>query len=308
MPPHGRRPAAAAVVLVLLAASALGLSACGEGVARGSGPPQVVAAEGVWGSIVAALAGPEAQVHSIISNPAQDPHSYEPTAADARALATAQLAVVNGIGYDPWARRLLDANPQSGRLVLDVGRSLHIPDTGNPHRWYDPGDVDAVARAITADLEALDPPEAAAYRRRLTTFQRVTLAPYHRLIAAVRHRYAGVAVGASESVFAPLAPALGLRLLTPASFMKAVSEGNELGAGDTATASAQIAHHAIRVWIVNAQNLTPEIDRLTAQARAAGIPVVTITETPSPAGADFAAWQTAQLIRLATALHTATGR
>ncbi len=308
MPLHGRRSAAAGVVVALLAAITLALSGCGEGVARGSGPPQVVAAESVWGSVATALAGPEAQVHSIITNPAQDPHSYEPTAADARALATAQLAIVNGIGYDPWARRLLDANPQSGRLALDVGSYLHVPDSGNPHRWYDPGDVDAVARAITADLEALDPPEATAYRRRLATFERVTLAPYHGLIAAIRRRYAGIPVGASESIFAPLAPALGLRLLTPASFMKAVSEGNELGAGDTSTASAQIAHHAIRVWIVNAQNLTPQIDRLTSQARAAGIPVVTITETPSPAGASFAAWQVAQLIRLATALHTATGR
>ncbi|HEY7630650.1 MAG TPA: zinc ABC transporter substrate-binding protein [Thermoleophilaceae bacterium] len=48
---------------------------------------------------------------SLIHNPATDPHDYEPTPSDARAMAEAQLAIVNGVGYDPWATKLLDANP-----------------------------------------------------------------------------------------------------------------------------------------------------------------------------------------------------
>ena len=214
----------------------LALSGCGQGAAASSGPPQIVAAENMWGSIAAQLAGSDARVKSIITNPAQDPHSYEPTAADARSLATAGLVIVNGIGYDEWSGRLLAANPQPGRLVLDVGTLLKVPTGGNPHRWYDPDDVITVAHAIEADLARLDPQHRASYAQRLRGFEAVALAPYHQAIAAVRRRYAGVPVGASESIFALQAPALGLRLLTPATFMKAISEGTEVSARDTATA------------------------------------------------------------------------
>jgi zinc/manganese transport system substrate-binding protein len=302
---RARRTVATLAAAALLTAS---LSGCGEGIARGSGPPQVVAAESMWGSIAQQLAGSGGHTASVIANPALDPHSYEPTAADARALATAQLVIVNGLGYDPWARHLLAANPQSGRIVLDVGTLLHVADGGNPHRWYDPADVDAVAHAITTDLTALDPARRAFYAQRLGHFEHVALAPYHRLIAAVRRRYAAQPVGASESIFALLAPVLGLHLLTPPSFMKAVSEGAELSARDTATARAQITARQIRVWVFNAQNATPEIGRLNALAHANGIPVTAITETPTPAGTSFEAWQVGQLQRLAAALHEATGR
>jgi zinc/manganese transport system substrate-binding protein len=298
------RPAAALTLVV----AALALSGCGEGGASALGLPQVVAAENMWGSIAAQVAGGDAQVQSIIDNPAQDPHSYEPTASDARTLATAQLVIENGAGYDPWAARLVAANPQSGRRVLDVGKLSHVASGGNPHRWYDPSDVVEVARAIAVDLEGLDPGHRAAYARHLAAFEHRSLASYHHWIATIKARYSGVAVGASESIFALLAPALGLDLRTPRGFMKATSEGTEVSARDTATATAQIAQHGIKVWIFNSQNATPQILRLNALARRAHIPIATITETLTPPRASFEQWQVAQLQALAGALHEATGR
>jgi zinc/manganese transport system substrate-binding protein len=296
----------AAALLVSIAV--LGLAGCGEGGASASGKPEVVAAENMWGSIAAQIAGPDAVVQSIITNPAEDPHSYEPTATDARTMATAQLAIANGIGYDPWAARLLDADPQSGRRVLDVGTLVHVADGGNPHRWYDPADVLTVARAIASNLEALDPRHRAAYAQRLTTFESAQLADYRRWIATIKRRYAGVPVGASESIFALLSPALGLDLLTPPSFMKAISEGTDVSARDIATATDQIEQHRIKAWIFNSQNATPEILRLNALARAAGIPIAMMTETLTPPSATFQRWQVGQLQSLAHALHEATGR
>ncbi|MEA2144449.1 MAG: zinc/manganese transport system substrate-binding protein [Solirubrobacteraceae bacterium] len=296
------------LTLAVTLAALLALSGCGQGAAASSGPPHIVAAENMWGSIAAQLAGSNARITSIITNPAQDPHSYEPTAPDARTLATAGLVIVNGIGYDEWSGRLLAANPQPSRLVLDVGTLLKVPSGGNPHRWYDPNEVSTVAQAIEADLARLDPHHQALYAQRLRSFETVALAPYHQAIAAVRRHYAGVPVGASESIFALQAPALGLRLLTPATFMKAISEGTEVSARDTATAADQITHHRIKVWVFNSQNATPEIAHLNALARANGIPVTTITETLAPATDSFEQWQVAQLRALARALHAATGR
>jgi len=268
----------------------------------------IVAAENFWGSIAIQLAGSKGSVQSIITNPAQDPHSYEPTAGDARTLATAKLAVVNGVGYDPWASQLLAANPTQGRLVLNVGTLLGLHDGDNPHRWYDPADVGKVANAITADLVRLDGSHARYFKRRRAAFEGRDLERYHALIAAIRARYAGVPVGASEGIFALQAPALGLKLITPYGFMKAISEGTELTAQETATAERQITGRTLKVWVYNAQNATPEIQRLTALAHAHGIPVVTITETLSPRTATFEQWQVAQLERLEKALHEATGR
>jgi zinc/manganese transport system substrate-binding protein len=292
-------------ILGALAAAGCGAVASGE---PGSGTVRVVAAENFWGSIASQLAGDRATVDSIITNPNEDPHSYEPTASDARRLATAQLAIVNGVGYDPWAPKLLSANPASGRTVLTVGDLFALKEGDNPHRWYDPTNVEAVANAITADLKKLDPGHASYYDQRRAEFENQRLASYHRLIADISAKYRGTAVGASESLFELLSPALGLHLTTPGSFLKAISEGTEVSAQDTLTVQRQLSHHEIKVWIYNSQNATPEIQRLNALARSEHIPVATITETLSPANASFEQWQVAQLQRIAQALHQATGR
>jgi zinc/manganese transport system substrate-binding protein len=298
-------PLAIAAALAL----ATGLAACGSTQAGGaSGSVRIVAAENFWGSIAAQLAGSGAHVQSIVVNPDQDPHDYEPKASDARALATAQLVIVNGIGYDGWASRLLAANPVGGRAVLDAGDLLGVHEGGNPHRWYDPADVERVADAITADLVRLDPRHATDYTRRRRSFETRGLARYHALIDAIRTRYAGVPVGASESIVALLAPALGLRLITPPRFMDAIGEGAEVGARDVAAVQRQLARGEAKVWIFNSQNATPDVQRLTALARAHGIPVATVTETLAPEHASFQQWQVAQLARLERALRQATGR
>ena len=269
---------------------------------------RVVAAENFWGGIASQLGGADTTTTSLIVDPAQDPHSYEPTAGDARTMATAQLAIVNGVGYDPWASQLLAANPVDRRITLDVGSLLHLHTGDNPHRWYDPADVERVAAAIAGALERLDPHHRADYAARLDEFETQSLSRYHGLITAIARRYRGVPVGASESIFALQAPALGLDLITPPSFLRAVSEGAELTAQDTATAERQITDHQIKVWVYNAQNVTPEVQRLNGLARAAGIPSVTVTETLSPQTDSFQQWQVAQLRALAAALARATGR
>jgi zinc/manganese transport system substrate-binding protein len=300
------RTGPAIAVLVGLAVMAAG---CADStVAAIGGKVRIVAAENFWGSIARQLGGAHAQVQSLIVNPAQDPHSYEPTTSDARAMATAQLAIVNGVGYDPWAPKLLAANPVNGRVELTVGSLLRLHEGDNPHRWYDPADVALVARTITAGLQRLDPPHKRYFAQRLRRLRSRGLGDYHRLIAQIRRRYHGVPVGASESIFALQAPALGLDLITPPGFMKAVSEGTELTAQDTIATERQLADHRIKVWVYNAQNVTPEIQRLNRAARSAGIPTVTVTETLSPASDSFQQWQVAQLTRLQAALHQATDR
>ncbi|TML79192.1 MAG: ABC transporter substrate-binding protein [Actinobacteria bacterium] len=293
---------AAALVVTLLT------GCVGTGGVASGGRIQVVAAESFWGSLASQLGGDRVRVTSIVSNPATDPHDYEPTPADGRALAGAGMVIVNGAGYDGWASKLLAASPSSGRVVLSIGDLVGVRRGGNPHRWYSPPDVERAIGAVTAGYSRLDPKHAPYFAARERSFETARLRAYHGLIVQIRQRYAGTAVGASESIFAPMAQALGLRLITPSGFLAAISDGTDPTAADKATTDRQISTRAIRVWVYNRQNTTPDVQRLNAAARRAGVPVTTITETPVPASATFQAWQVAQLESLRRALARATGR
>ena len=290
----------------VLALALTGCSTKPTTAANASGTVTVVAAENFWGSLAEQLGGAHAKVTSIINNPDADPHDYEATAADGRAVAAAGLVLVNGVGYDGWADKLVAANPSSTRTVLNVGDLVGLKEGDNPHRWYNPANVRAVIDRITTDYKKLDPADAAFFDSRHDTVLGTNLKGYVDAIAQIRAKYAGTPVGASESIFAMLAPALGLTLLTPASFLTAISEGTDPTAADKATIDAQIRTRQIRVYVYNSQNATPDVQAQVNEARQAGIPVTTITETLTPAGASFQDWQVAQLAALERALAQAT--
>ena len=302
----------AVLIGALLAGLVLVVAGCGgrskSAALAPNGVLQVVAAENFWGSIASQLGGSRVHVTSVITSPATDPHDYEPTAADARTLAGAQMAIVNGIGYDPWAQKLIAANPVQGRVVLNIGELVGIKPGGNPHRWYSPSDVQRTIDAIVSDYSKLDPKNGGYFARQKARFETSGLADYKQLIATINRKYHGVPVGASESIFAPLAQALGLRLLTPPTFLKAISEGTEPTAADKTTVDRQIADRQIKVWVYNAQNSTPDVKRITEAARKRGLPVTTITETLVPASASFQRWQSHQLKAVAAALAQARRR
>jgi len=304
-----RRSSFNILVSTLLAATVLaGCAMSPPSGGQGSAPyaprvVRVVAGENVWGSIAAQIGGAHAAVTSIIASPQTDPHAYEPTAADARRLADAQVAVMNGVGYDPWMNRLLAAAGGS-RTVLDVGELVGVAPGGNPHLWYSPGYVAQFTRAIANAMARVDPADRAYFLRRQAHFDNVALASYHEVIARIRARYAGRPVGGSESVVVYLCRALGLHLVTPPTFLRAVTQGTDVSAADKVTIDAQIRNRAIDVYLENVQNSTPDVQAQVAAARAAHIPVVAMSETLRPAGATFQAWQTAQLRALASALET----
>ena len=271
-------------------------------------PLTAVATTSAWGSLLAQLGGDRVRTYSLISNPNTDPHDYEPTPADARALAAARLVVENGAGYDGWAGRVLDASPDSQRIVLNVGDLASVGDDANPHLWYSPSDVNKLVDAAASALEKLDPVDASYFSQRKQTVVENGLARYRALIADIRGHYAGVAIGASESIVVPLAQALRLDVVTPASFLRAISEGIDPAAADKTVVDNQISDRRLAVYIYNRQNSTPDVTDQVARARKAGIPVVAMTETLTPAGASFQDWQVGQLESLRAGLRRATGR
>ena len=269
---------------------------------------EVVAAESSWGSLAAQIGGDRVEVTSIVSNPDADPHDYEPTADDARTISSAQYVIFNGVGYDEWARHVVDANGGRGQTVLDIGSLVGAEQGDNPHRWYFPDDVRKVVAKILDDYKRIDPTDSALFDARAADFETNELRRYNGLLNSIDQKYAGVPVGASESLFVGIADATGLQLVTPKSFVTAISEGIDPSAQDKTTVDQQIATKAIKVYVFNPQNSTPDIANLVEDAQRQGIPVVKFTETLVPEGATFIDWQVSQLQALADALASATGR
>ncbi|WP_327144427.1 metal ABC transporter solute-binding protein, Zn/Mn family [Nocardia sp. NBC_01327] len=309
-PGNSKRVMAAALGAVAVSAVVVG---CGSSTTSpdtggGSGKLEVVATINAWGSIAAQLGGDKVHESSIITNPDTDPHAYEPTPADARTIAGAKVVIANGIGYDAWSGKLLAANPGKDRVELDIGKQLGVADDGNPHQWYSPDSVTKVVEAITDDYKKADPADAAYFDTQKTQFLDATLSKYRGLIADIKAKYAGTPVGASESIFSPLSDALGLNLITPPTFLKAISEGTDPAPADKSAIDAQIATKTVKVYVYNSQNSTPDVQAQVDAVNRQGIAETTVTETLSPENATFQDWQTGQLQALEDALHRATGK
>ena len=281
----------------------IALAGCGTPAASTSGNTlQVVAAQNFWGSIAGQLGGSHVSVTSIVTNPNADPHEYESSTKDARAFATADYAILNGAGYDDWGSKLLAANPSSSRKVFTVADLLHLKAGDNPHFWYNPTWVDQVADKITADYQALDSADSGYFTQQRLLF-RSALQPYHDRIANIRSSFSGVPVGSTESIFVYMAQALGLNLISPPEFMKAVAEGNDPPAQTVAEFHDLVAGKKIKVLVYNLQTSTNITDDLKRLATSNGIAVVGVSETLQPVGATFQVWQDAQLLSLQNALN-----
>ncbi len=259
----------------------------------------VVAAENFYGNVARQIGGGRVAVASILRNRDQDPHLFEASPAVVREIAAAQIVVYNGAGYDPWMTKVLRVAPRRGRSVIVAADLMHEKETGNPHLWYDPATMLAVAKALAAALAAADPAHKRDYAARLQTFV-VSLAPLNKKIAAIRSKYAGAAVTASEPIAGYMASALKLRMRNRR-FQRAIMNGTEPSASDIAAFERDLKTHKVRIMFYNKQASDNVVQRLLAVARAEHVPVVGVTET-SPLGMSYQNWMSAELDETAKAL------
>jgi len=178
------------MLLVAFAASATMACSSNASGAGGGMVLRIVAAENFWGSIATQLGGTKVKVTSIITNPNTDPHDYEATPKDGRTLAGAQYVIYNGIGYDPWAAKLLASNPAGSRRVLEVGALLGLKEGDNPHRWYAPADVQKVIQQIVSDFKQADPQDAAYFDQQQSSYTTTALQRYNGLISQIKQQTA----------------------------------------------------------------------------------------------------------------------
>ncbi|WP_206997472.1 metal ABC transporter solute-binding protein [Trinickia mobilis] len=260
----------------------------------------VVAAENFYGDVVHQLGGDHVDVTSILSNPDQDPHLFEASPKTARALQHASLVVYNGADYDPWMEKLLNASKNAKRTVIVAADLVGKKAGDNPHLWYDPATMPAVARAVSAALVAADPAHKADYDANLAKFL-ASLKPIDAKVAALHARYAGVPVTATEPVFGYMSDAIGLAMRNPR-FQLAVMNDTEPSASDIAAFETDLREKRVHVLIYNSQATEALTKRMLKLAQQSGVPTMSVTET-EPAGKNFQQWMAVQLDALSAALE-----
>ena len=278
------------------------LGACSSGAPAGdSAPPAgssssgekipVVASTNVYGNIAEVVGGDAVQVTSIISDPEQDPHSYEANTQVALQLSKAKLVIENGGGYDDFVDTMLKSSKNTPTVLNAVTISGFKAPTGgelNEHIWYSFPSVQKIASQIATELGKTDPGQASTFTANAATFN----TQVGKLIsseAQLKSKYSGEGVGLTEPVPLYLLEAIGLDNKTPEEFSEAIEEGDDVSAAVLKETLDLYANKEVKALVYNEQTSGPVTEQVKAAADKAGIAVVPVTET-LPQGKTYLTW------------------
>jgi len=288
-----RRLARMALLAAGAAVTASALSACSIGAsAAGTDPGKIVAvgAENEYADVISQIGGQYVQVSAIMSNPNTDPHTFEASPAVAREINAAQLIVQNGVAYDTFMSTIESAAANSGSKVIDVQKLLGLPDTTpNPHLWYEPRTMPAVAHAIAAALSKLQPAHAAYFEANAADFV-TSLTAWNNAIAAFKASYPDTPVATTEPVADYMLQAVGADNMTPWALQADIMNGTDPSAQDVAAQRNLFTQHQVKVFLYNQQVTDTLTQSFITLAQQNGIPVVGVYETMPTPGYDYQTW------------------
>jgi zinc/manganese transport system substrate-binding protein len=254
-----------------------------------------IGAENEYANVLSQIGGRYVHVSSILNNPNTDPHTFEASVQVAQEVSSADLIVQNGVGYDSWITRIESAAPNARRKVIEVQNLLGLPDsTPNPHLWYDPTTMPAVARAMAADLSALQPAHKAYFQANLARFNS-SLAPWLNAIAQFKAAHPGVTAATTEPVADYLLTAMGINNLTPFTFQSDIMNGAEPAPQDIALENGFFAKHMVKLFAYNQQVVSALTHSIRESAIKAGVPIVGVYETMPTPGYDYQTWMLAEV-------------
>jgi zinc/manganese transport system substrate-binding protein len=290
-------------VAVFLAAAALSAAApLASAYAETSGPIKVIGVENEYADVISQIGGKFVTVQAIETDPNTDPHSFEASPSVAKEIAAAGLIVVNGVGYDDWADKIMSATPRPNRKVINVQKLLGLPDdTANPHLWYDPKTMPAVAKAVADALAELKPSEASYFHASADKFV-ASLQPWTAAIAAFKAKYENTPIATTEPVSDYLLQAMGFKLMTPFSLEKAIMDGTDPSPQDITTQNDLFASHKVQVFAHNQQVTNALTKSFVDASKKAGIPVVGVYETMPTPGYHYQSWMLAETAALQKAV------
>jgi zinc/manganese transport system substrate-binding protein len=292
----------AVAILVAAMAAAATLAGCSGDQGPANGAVVAVGAENQYADVIAQIGGKYVQVTAIDSNPNTDPHEFEASAKDAEVVADAQLVVQNGAGYDSYMDKIESGSPNPGRKVINAQELLGLPVTvANPHLWYSPKTMPAVAKAIASDLSALRPGHAAYFRANLARFD-ASLRPWLTALAQFKAAHPGTPVAVTEPVGDYMLQAAGADIMTPYGLQADIMNGVDPSPQYVSLEDRLFAAHKVQVFVYNQQVTDALTASFLSQARRYGIPVVGVYETMPTPGYHYQSWMLAEVNALRKAV------
>jgi zinc/manganese transport system substrate-binding protein len=289
------------------AALALAVTGCGTGGSAASTPTgliNAVGAENEYANVLSQIGGKYVHVSAILDNPNTDPHAFEASAQVAQEVSSARLIVQNGLGYDSWINRVESATPSTSRKVIVVQNLLDLPDsTPNPHLWYDPRTMPAAARAMEADLSAIQPAHKAYFEANLTKFD-ASLIPWLSAIAQFKAANPHVTAATTEPVADYLLTAMGISNLTPFRFQADIMNGIDPSPEDIALENSFFSQHRVALFAYNQQVTSALTGSVRESAIKNGVPVVGVYETMPTPGFTYQSWMLAEITAIDKAVHS----
>lgn len=264
------------------AALLVGMSACGTTKKETSTSQEteknsvisVIASTNVWGSLAKELGGKYVDVTDILSNTSADAHDYEPTSNDISKFQHAQIAIVNGAGYDDWA---LKAAEQSKAIVIDAAQAGGKKAGDNPHVWFSSAVRNATADKITAAYEKLMPTQKETFAK-LNEQWHASESELDEKIAQVAQADGKMPYGAIESIGEYLGEDLGMEDKTPEGYKRASANESEPTPSDIKAFTDALKKGDMKMLIANPQEPSAMSDQLISAADSGNVPVVNITE------------------------------
>ena len=302
---HPWRVARSIAVSGVLVVSTLLLVNSPSSVASASSKSSViiaVGAENEYANVLSQIGGKYVAVSSILNNPNTDPHTFEASNSVAEEVSKALLIVQNGVGYDGFMNKIEAASPNSKRKVIVVQNVLGLPSsTPNPHLWYDPKTMPAVASIMAKDLAALEPSHKSYFQKNLQSFD-ASLQPWFKA------KYPGTPVAVTEPVADYLLQAMGAKILTPFIFQADIMNGVDPAPQDITLEEGLFTKHHVKVFCYNQQVVSSLTFSIRHTAQSAHVPVVGVYETMPTPGYDYQSWMMAEVAAIQAAVAHGTSR
>jgi zinc/manganese transport system substrate-binding protein len=288
---------------ILFGATLLAMASLMPGTGLAAGKVKVIAAENFYGDLATQIGGDLVEVTSVLSNPDDDPHLFESSPSTAKALSSAEIVIYNGADYDPWMEKLLSASTNASRTSIVAADLTGHKSGDNPHLWYDPKTLPAVARALADEFGKRDGAHAADYKVNLAKFD-ASFAELTRQAETLKTKFQGTQVTATEPVFGYMAQALGLKMLNY-DFQVAIMNDTEPSPTQVASFENSLKDGSAKILFYNSQVSDETTKRLLQIARDNRVTVVGVTET-EPAGKSIQSWFGGQLREIGSALSGLT--
>ena len=261
-----RRPLLAIALALPLLASPLAALAQTPVAMSAAKPLRVVASFSLLADMVAVVGADAVSVQALVGADA-DAHAFTPSPADAKALAQAELVVVNGLGFEGWIDRLVRASGYKGP-VLVASQGIAVRRLGpatDPHAWQSLAAAQRYVDNIRAALVAARPAQATAINSRAAAYTAQLAA----LDTSVRARLASIPaeqrrIVTSHDAFGYLADTWGLDMRAPQGWTSA----GEASAGDVARLIRQLKAQKVRALFVENISDPRLIERIAREAGA----------------------------------------